>query len=171
MMPPSRWVQLDRGLAAALRDACTATFVVLVALVTALILVRFVPMVPLGWAEEIVEMAFAYTVFLGAALLWRNGQHFQVDLLPTMLRGTRAGRVLEIALNLISLGFFLVFTYQAAVYTYRTVVPSAILAWPKSLWYMSMPISGAIIVGYTVRDLCRLLRGEPLPGKGGEAAG
>jgi TRAP-type C4-dicarboxylate transport system permease small subunit len=59
-----------------------------------------------------------------------------------------------------ALAFFLVFTYEGAVLTLRTVMPSPILAWPKALWYMIMPISGLIIIGYTLRDLWLLFRGQ-----------
>ncbi len=154
----SRWAQADRGLAVAMRGVCIAAFVVLIVLVTTLILIRFVPMFSLGWADEIVEMAFAWTTFLGAAVLWRSRSHFRVDLIPQMLAGSRAGKILEIILSLMALAFFLVFTYEGGVLTMRTVMPSPILALPKSLWYMIMPISGLIIIGYTMRDLWLLFR-------------
>ena len=155
-----RWAALDRGLAGAMRGACLAAFVVLIVLVTTLILIRFVPLFSLGWADEIVEMAFAWLTFLGAAALWRTRSHFRVDLVPSMLAGTRMGQALEILLSLMALAFFLVFTYEGAVLTLRTVMPSPILAWPKALWYMIMPISGLIIIGYTMRDLWLLFRGQ-----------
>ena len=160
MMASSGLGKVDRGLAEAMRGVCIAAFVVLIVLVTTLILTRFVPLFSLGWADEIVEMAFAWMTFLGAAHLWRSRSHFRVDLIPNMLAGTRAGQVLEILLSLMALAFFLVFTYEGAVLTLRTVMPSPILAWPKALWYMIMPISGLIIIGYTLRDLWLLFRGQ-----------
>lgn len=159
----SRWAQMDRGLADAMRGMCIAAFALLIVLVTTLILIRFAPLFSLGWADEIVEMAFAWLTFLGAAALWRTRSHFRVDLIPSMLTGTRAGRILEIILSLMALAFFLVFTYEGTVLTMRTVTPSPILAWPKALWYMIMPISGVIILGYTIRDLWLLLRGQEAP--------
>jgi TRAP-type C4-dicarboxylate transport system permease small subunit len=145
--------KVDRCLAEAMRRVCIAAFVVLIVLVTTLILTRFVPLFSLGWADEIVEMAFAWMTFLGAAVLWRSRSHFRVDLIPNLLAGTRAGQALEIGLSLMSLLFFLVFTYEGAVLTLRTVTPSPILAWPKALWYMIMPLAGLIMIGYTLRDL------------------
>ena len=155
-----RWTGLDRGLAGAMRTACLAAFVVLIVLVTTLILIRFMPLFSLGWADEIVEMAFAWLTFLGAAALWRTRSHFRVDLVPGMLAGTRMGQALEILLSLMALAFFLVFTYEGAVLTLRTVMPSPILAWPKALWYMIMPIAGLIMIGYTLRDLWLLVHGH-----------
>ena len=84
-----------------MRGVCLAAFVLLIVLVTSLILIRFMPIFSLGWADEIVEMAFAWMTFLGAAVLWRSRTHFRVDLVPSMLAGTRAGQVLEIGLSLV----------------------------------------------------------------------
>ena len=162
MTASSRLEKVDRGLAEAMRRVCIAAFVVLIVLVTTLILIRFVPLFSLGWADEIVEMAFAWMTFLGAAVLWRSRSHFRVDLIPNMLAGTRAGQALEIGLSLMSLLFFLVFTYEGAVLTLRTVMPSPILAWPKALWYMIMPIAGLIMIGYTLRDLWLFFHGHTL---------
>ena len=157
---PSRWTQVDRSLADAMRVVCIAVFVVLIVLVTTLILIRFAPLFSLGWADEIVEMAFAWMTFLGAAVLWRSRSHFRVDLLPGLLAGTRAGQALEIVLSVMALAFFVVFTYEGAVLTLRTATPSAILAWPKALWYLAMPIAGVTMIGYTIRDLWLYLHGH-----------
>jgi TRAP-type C4-dicarboxylate transport system permease small subunit len=160
MTASSGWGKVDRGLAEAVRVVCIAAFVVLIVLVTTLILIRFVPLFSLGWADEIVEMAFAWMTFLGAAVLWRSRSHFRVDLIPSMLSGTRAGQALEIVLSVMALMFFVVFTYEGAVLTLRTATPSPILAWPKALWYLVMPISGVTMIGYTIRDLWLYLHGH-----------
>ena len=158
--PFKRWVRVDHGVADAMRRVCIAAFVVLIVLVTTLILIRFAPLFSLGWADEIVEMAFAWMTFLGAAVLWRSRSHFRVDLLPGLLAGTRAGQALEIVLSVMALAFFVVFTYEGAVLTLRTATPSAILAWPKALWYLAMPIAGVTMIGYTIRDLWLYLHGH-----------
>jgi len=131
-------------------------------LISAGIFVRFVPISSMGWADEIVEFGFAWMVFLGSALLWKERTHFRVDFIPIWLAGTQAGHILDIILGLMSLFFFLVFTYEGGVLTIRTTDPSPILALPKALWYVIMPISGALLIGYTVRDLVLLFRGRSL---------
>ena len=117
---------------------------------------------PMGWADEVIEWAFAWMVFLGTAVLWRERTHFRVDLIPNWLAGSRAGYILEIFLSLLSLVFFLVFTYEGGVLTMRTTDNSPILDLPKAFWYVIMPISGAAILGYTIRDLVLLFRGRSL---------
>ncbi len=139
--------------------------VMLVILVAAGVIVRFLPFASMGWADEIIELAFAWLVFLGAAALWRDRTHFRVDLLPTKLGNSKAGLRVEIGLALLALAFFLVFTYQGAWVTYKATDRSPILEFPKYLWYMVMPLSGAMIIGYTIRDLWHFLRkGSQIPG-------
>jgi TRAP-type C4-dicarboxylate transport system permease small subunit len=157
---PSGCATADRRLASALRGVCLATLSLLILLVTSLISIRFMPIISLGWADEIVELSFAWMTFLGSAALWRSRTHFRVDLVPNLLAGSRVGQFLEIGLSLVSLAFLLVFTYQGAVLTLRTATPSPILAFPKALWYLAMPIAGALMVVYTVRDLWHYLHGR-----------
>ena len=159
-MSSNFWARMDRGFAVAMRGICVAAFVVLIVLVTLLILIRFVPVISLGWADEIVEMGFAWMTFLGAAVLCRGRAHFRVDLIPGMLSKRRVGQLLEILLSLLALVFFLVFAYEGAILTMRTVMPSPILALPKALWYLAMPVSGLFMIVYTVRDLWLLAHGR-----------
>jgi TRAP-type transport system small permease protein len=126
------------------------------------IFVRFVPISSMGWADELIEMGFAWMVFLGATVLWKERTHFRVDILPKSLEGSETGRKLDIALNLMNLIFFAVFAYEGWVLTMRTTDPSPILAWPKAIWYSIMPISGVLLGGYTVRDLVLLFRRRTL---------
>jgi len=126
------------------------------------IFVRFVPVGSMGWADEVIEWSFAWMIFMGTVVLWRERTHFRVDLIPNWLAGSRAGQILEIFLSLMALAFFLIFTYEGGVLTMRTTDNSPILDLPKALWYMIMPIAGFILIGYTIRDLLLLFRGRAL---------
>lgn len=128
--------------------------------VSAGVFVRFVPIFSMGWADEIIEFAFAWMVFLGAAALWRGRSHFRVEVLPLRLGGKKSGRVLEIFLSLSAIVFLLIFTYQGGYLAIRATDRSPILEFPKTLWYMVMPIAGAIMIGYTIRDLWLLFSGH-----------
>jgi len=152
------WEGVDRFIVLFLRRGSIAMMVALVVFVAAGVLVRFLPFTSMGWADEIIELAFAWLVFLGAAALWRDRSHFRVDLLPTRLENSKAGLKLEIGLALLALAFFLVFTYQGGWVSYKATDRSPILELPRYLWYMVMPLSGAIIIGYTVRDLRKIIR-------------
>ena len=152
--------KVDRVVGIALRGGSSFCIASLWIIVTAIVLFRFLPIFPMGWTDEIVELLFAWMVFIGAAELCRQKKHFIVDLIPNMIAGTRTGHVLGIVIQLLALTFLLVFTYEGALLAIQATDRSPVFEYPKTLWYMSIPISGIIMVGYTIRDLWVLFRGR-----------
>ena len=145
--------KVDRIVGIALRGGSSFCISSLWIIVTAIVLFRFLPIFSMGWTDEIVELLFAWMVFIGAAELCRQWKHFIVDLIPNMIAGTRTGHVLGIVIQLLALTFLLVFTYEGALLAIQATDRSPVFEYPKTLWYMSIPISGIIMVGYTVREL------------------
>jgi len=151
--------KVDRALGLLLKWGSSICLAGLLIIIFAIVFIRFVPFTSMGWTDEIVEFAFAWMVFLCAAALWREKTHFRVEVITDWLRGSKAGRVLEIFLSLLSLVFFLVFTYQGLWLAIQATDRSPIFEYPKTLWYMVMPIAGTIMIGYTLRDIWFLFRG------------
>ncbi len=145
--------KVDRFVGIALRGGSSFCIASLWILVTAIVLFRFLPIFSMGWTDEIVELLFAWMVFSASAELCRQRKHFIVDLIPNMIAGTWTGRVLGIVIQLLALAFLLVFTYEGALLAIQATDRSPVFEYPKTLWYMSIPISGIIMVGYTLRDL------------------
>jgi len=156
--------QLDGILGTTLRWGSSLAMVVLWILITAAVIFRIVPIVSMGWSDEIVELMFAWMIFLCSADLCRQRKHFVVDLIPNLLAGTRAGRVLGVALNLLALAFLLVFTYQGIWLSIMATDRSPYFEWPKFFWYGSIAVSGVIMTGYTIRDVIVSFRQRsPMP--------
>jgi len=151
---------LFRRMGRLLQWGSVAWLVALWALVTAGVLLRFLPIASMGWADEVVELAFAWMVFTGAAALWGEGSHFCVDLLLLRLGDSPAARRLRTLLALLSLAFLAVFTSYGAVLTVNATDRSPILEYPRWLFYGIMPVAGAVMAAYTLRDLWRLLSGR-----------
>jgi TRAP-type transport system small permease protein len=107
----------------------------------------------MSWFDEILEGFFAWMVFIGAAALWRENEHFTVTFLPDWLRGSKTGYLLEVSIHLISILFLLVFTYYSLNLTIRAGDTTPVLMMPKRLLYVCMPLSGAIMVGYSLRNI------------------
>lgn len=148
----------DRLLGISLRGVGSFAVVVLWIIVTATVLFRIVPIFSMGWSDEIVELLFAWMVFICSAELGRQKKHFIVDLIPNMIAGTRTGHILNIVIQLLALAFLLVFTYQGFKLTILATDRSPYFELPKWLWYLCIPIAGLIMTGYTVRNLYRLIR-------------
>jgi TRAP-type C4-dicarboxylate transport system permease small subunit len=154
-------VRVEEGpLTVALRGLTSLCMTGLLVLVCALILLRLgVFSISLEWADEVVELLFAWMVFLGTAVVWGRREHIVVDLIPQMLAGTRAAWVLEVVCCALSLCFLAVFTWKGAAFTWQAQGnTSPILMLPRPLWYVSMPIGGAMMLCHTVRLGVRLLR-------------
>ena len=145
--------KVDGMVGIALRGGSSFCIASLWIIVTATVLFRFLPIFSMGWSDEIVELLFAWMVFSGAAELCRQRKHFIVDLIPNMIAGTRTGHVLGIVIQLLALAFLLVFTYEGALLAIQATDRSPIFEYPKTLWYMSIPVSGAIMVIYTIRNI------------------
>jgi len=149
----------ERCLAAFLRWGSMGCLAALLVLLTGGVLVRFVPIYSMGWADEIVELAFAWMVFLGTAMLWRGGEHISIDFIPQSLAGSTAGRVLEILVGLLALGFLVVFTWEGWLLTVQAVGNrTPILELPKPGWYVVLPASGVVMIGYTLGRCFRTIR-------------
>lgn len=131
-------------------------------LIGAGVFVRFVPISSMGWADEIIELGFAWMVFFGSTVLWREKTHFSVDLIPLKLAGTLAGRILDIFLGCLSILFFVILSYEGWVLALSVGDRSPILNLPKTLWYIIVPISGTIMLGYTIRDIWLLFHDRSL---------
>ncbi len=152
----------DRILEALLRWMCIVSMFVLTLLVCALVLVRFYPIISLGWSDEIVELAFAWMIFLGTAVVWRGREHITIDFIPQALTGTRTGRVLEVILGLLALGFLTIFTWQGWLLTLQAQGNTTpMLTLPKPWWYASIPASGLVMMGYTATRLWKAIRPRP----------
>ena len=152
------FAKVDHILAFLLKWLSVFCMVILFLLIGAGVFVRFVPISSMGWADEIVELGFAWMVFLGSTVLWRENSHFSVDLIPGKLSGTRAGNVLNIFLDLLSILFLLILSYEGWLLALSVEDRSPILALPKILWYITVPVCSTIMFIYTVRDTVRLVR-------------
>ncbi len=114
---------------------------------------RFFPVFSMGWFDEIVELCFAYLVFFGSAALWRKREHFKLDWIQRKFAGRPAGYVAQILIDLVSLGFFLVFFFYSLELTMRATDWTPIFKLPKRLLYGCMPVSGFIMTIYALKYL------------------
>ena len=165
MIPPvppassGQWARADRGLAALLRWGSLVCFVALLLLVSGEILIRFVPVFSLSCADEIVELSLALMVFLGTAALWRSREHITIDFILQSLAGSRLGRALELLLGLLALVFLSIFTWEGWLLTVQAVGNrTPILELPKPLGYVALPVSGIVMIGYTLHRCARAIR-------------
>ncbi len=151
-----KMARADHALDTLMRGISSACLVVLLVLVSLIVLVRFWPVVVLGWEDEVVELAFAWMVFVGSAAVWRSGEHIVIDFIPQALAGTRAGRALAAVVGALMLGFLGVFTWYGWLLMLQSQGnTSPMLVLPRPLWYASVPASGVVMIGYTIARMVK----------------
>jgi TRAP-type C4-dicarboxylate transport system permease small subunit len=151
--------RLDGAIETALRSVSSFCLVALLGLVSTIVAIRFVPFLSLGWEDEVVELAFAWMVFLGSAAVWRSHEHIAIDFIPQALAGSRAGRILEIAVGALALGFLAVLTWYGLRLAWQARGnTSPMLILPVPMWYAAVPVAGAIMIGYTLVRMMKVLR-------------
>ena len=139
-------------------------FVILLCIGIALILfvrviVRFTPLlVPLSWSDEVVEWMMAWMIFTAATLIFRDGDHFRVDLLQTKFRGKAWVNILNLFISLMGIVFFAALLYYSTRLVITATQFSPILKVSTRLPYASIPVNCALILMYLIRDAASELR-------------
>ena len=147
------WETFDRIVVNILRSISLFCFVTLIILLSAVVFVRFVPIASLGWSDEIVEWAFAWMVFTGVAVLWHDNDHFRVTWLESHLKGKKTGRAVDFLVKVCSIVFLAIMTYYGFQLMLCAHDRSPILELPRHLWYACIPLSGFLMIVYSIRTL------------------
>jgi TRAP-type C4-dicarboxylate transport system permease small subunit len=146
--------KIDRIALMVLKALTITLFLLLSLLVSANVFVRFVPVVSLHWFDEIVEMLYAYLIFYGAAALWITRAHFSLGdwIGATILKGSRTRYLYRAVLEVLVLIFAAIFFYYSLRLTILARDVTNVFAIPKSILYSCMPVAGAIMIIYSIRN-------------------
>ena len=146
--------RIDRVILGALKAVTIACFVFLTLLISANVFVRFVPVASLHWFDEIIELLYAYLVFYGAAALWISHEHFGVgDWIENRIRNTRTRYAYRMVIEFLVLGFVVIFFYYSLRLTLSALDVTNVFAIPKRVLYSCLPVSGAIMILYSIRNI------------------
>jgi TRAP-type C4-dicarboxylate transport system permease small subunit len=145
---------IDQVILKTLKVVTITSFAFLTILISANVFVRFFPIVSLHWFDEIIELLYAYLVFYGAAALWISREHFGVgDWIEKRITNIRIRSVYRIIIELLVLCFVVIFFYYSLRLTILARDVTNVFAIPKRVLYSCLPISGVIMILYSIRDL------------------
>jgi TRAP-type C4-dicarboxylate transport system permease small subunit len=151
---------VKRGLDVALRWLCIGLFAALVLIVAWQVFSRQVLNTPSTWSEELAKYVFIWLGLFGAALVFGERGHIAVDALvrklPQRVQRWNA-----------ALGQIVIAAFTVLVLVYGGWQVSE-LAWNQSMpglplkvgWlYLALPLSGVLVLFYTVYHLVAVVRG------------
>lgn len=155
---PRRLAQrAEHLLGKALRGFSIACLVAIALLLMLNMVSRATGLFGMNWFDEVVATLFAWLVFIGASALWREREHFAIDLVPELLRGTPLARPLRVVIASMGLFFAVVLMVYGARFVDRAVATTPVLELPQAWVYACLPIAGLLMTGYALRDVWQAL--------------
>lgn len=153
--------RLRRGLDLVLGALCCSLLLALVAVLAWQVISRYALNAPSSMTEEILRYGVIWMSMLGAAFATGRGSHMSVD----MLRDRLAGRA-RLRLDALVALAFVVFAAVVLVWGGMKGVniaarqTSAVMRIPMSWVYLSLPVSGGLMILYSLLNLADLIRGR-----------
>jgi TRAP-type C4-dicarboxylate transport system permease small subunit len=145
---------MDRVILKTLKAITIICFLFLTVLISANVLVRFFPFVSLHWFDEIIELLYAYLVFYGSAALWISREHFAVgNWIEKRIKNIIVRYVYKIIIESLVICFVVIFFYYSLQLTIAAQDVTNVFAIPKRILYSCLPISGMIMIIYSIRDI------------------
>ena len=146
--------RLDRSLVLVLEWICIVLFVAITMILTLNIVVRFIPFMSMHWFDEILELLYGALIFYGAAAVWVTHSHFSVgDWISKFIPSVRGRFIYRLVVELMSLIFIAIFFKYALELMIQTEEQTTAFAMSKKWLYACMPITGGIMVLYTLKNM------------------
>jgi len=141
----------------------------MVFLLAAQIFIRNVMSSSIFWSDEVARYMLIWMSLLGAALGIRHLSHVNMDFFANLLP-PKARTALAIVVDVLILGFVLVFMYRSFFYAideFFTRSTSAKV--PMGIPYLALPVGGALMIMFLAEKMAKEFR--RLTGRGGGESG
>ena len=114
------------------------------------------------WIPGMTKLLFIWTVFTGTAVLYQRHDHLVMDFFSSKFAPSRK-RILEIATNLMFLGFLLVLViYGFIVVEIRLGIPFETWNLSTAYAFLAVPVTAILMVFFCANKLIRLFKGETI---------
>ncbi|OPY05669.1 MAG: Sialic acid TRAP transporter permease protein SiaT [Syntrophaceae bacterium PtaB.Bin038] len=151
--------KLFTGLRSVLYWFSVAAMSVMLVVIFAQVVSRYVFNWTPEWSEELARYLFVWVVFIGSALIMGESGHLAVQFVPNHFKGTATGRFLELVINLSGYVFILILLTQGAKMTrVMTFQMSPGMEIPMSWVYAVIPLSSVLMLLYLMKDTVRIVR-------------
>jgi C4-dicarboxylate transporter, DctQ subunit len=128
------------------------------------VVMRYVFLLPIYWAEEFVRYLMVWLIFIGASQVTRWGGHVAVDIVPRVL-SKRGNIILAFAVNLICIFFCIVLAYLSLKQMLRVKGAGQIspaLEIPMWIAYLSIPAGTILMLIRFLQQFWARIQGKSL---------
>jgi TRAP-type transport system small permease protein len=130
-----------------------AIMAIIVAITIAAVWWRYVINDPIAWTEQVSNMLFVWTVFLGSAVLYREKLHIGVDMFVNMLPARLSG-IAFWAIETANLVFIVVlFIYGLKLSIDVLPQTTGALDISPAFYYFSAPVSCALMILFFIEKI------------------
>lgn len=151
--------KLFKGLRSVLYGFSVAAMSVMLVVIFAQVVSRYLFNWTPEWPEELARYLFVWVVFIGSALIMGESGHLAVQFVPNHFKGTAAGKALQVIINLSGYVFIVLLLVQGTkMMQVMTFQISPGLEIPMSWVYSVIPISAVLMLLYLVKDTVRIVR-------------
>jgi TRAP-type C4-dicarboxylate transport system permease small subunit len=120
---------------------------------------RYVLAMTFTWYDEIARACFVWLTLLGAAVGVKRQAHFRLHLVVDRLP-QRLQKAVPVLLPLVIMAFAAVLIQQGLVFLeLGRIQQTPVMGLPKTWIYVAVPISGALMILYSLAPLWRTIRG------------
>ncbi len=145
---------------AALYGLAGISFLAMVALTCWQVFTRYILKNPSTWSEELVSYLFAWASLMGAAIVTSERGHMNIPILVERL-SVRGQKVVNVFCGIIA------FLFSAVILVYGGIQISILamgqmtssLGVPVGIFYLVLPICGALNMIYTGADIMNVIKG------------
>lgn len=137
------------------------SFLAMVVLTCWQVFARYILKNPSSWSEELVSYLFAWMTLLGSSLVVSERGHMNIPVLADRM-GPAARKALAVFAELIACLFAAVILVFGGVQITSLAMGqmTSSLGMPIGVFYVVLPLSGAVNVIYTVLNIIGILKGE-----------
>ncbi len=131
----------------------------LLILVTLQVVARFLPAIIEPVSDDIIQLLNVWMIFLGAALIARSDGHVKIELLEDLLKNKEEAKLyLDLVTQLLVMTFLL-FMVRSGVDMFRVSLTrkTPMLNLPQKWWYLPLPLSGVLMLFYTVVKIVEII--------------
>lgn len=119
-------------------------FAALIVTVGLQVLARNVFQVPMIWTLDLAQLLFAWLIFIGAAIAYRRGAHYRIDMLPPgWSRASLVLNVVGVVTSVVVIYVLVRYGWFLTALRWRSEVQA--LGISQGWFYISIPVSGALM--------------------------